>query len=126
MGYADGCVGACVQSGPNSFSAQATIARQTSGMRLFARYDPARPDRHRHRGQLAHPHQTTLTASVANVGTAAAGSFVVRFLDGNTVLGQSAPLTLARGATATASYVWTRKGSAAAIRSPRWSIRRTA
>lgn len=110
VGYADGCVGACVQSGPNSFSAQATIARQTSGMRLFARYDLPDLTATGIVANYAHPHQTTLTASVANVGTAAAGSFVVRFLDGNTVLGQSAPLTLARGATATASYVWNSQG----------------
>jgi hypothetical protein len=42
VAYADGCIGACVQSGPNSFSAYATIARQSSGKRLFARYDPKR------------------------------------------------------------------------------------
>jgi len=39
VGYADGCIGACVQSGPNSFSAYATIARQSSGSGLFAQYD---------------------------------------------------------------------------------------
>jgi len=35
VGFADGCIGTCVQSAPNSFSAWATIARQTSGKRLF-------------------------------------------------------------------------------------------
>ncbi|MGZ3459352.1 MAG: hypothetical protein ACXU86_12715, partial [Archangium sp.] len=35
VGYADGCVGACVQSGPNSFSQYATIARQSGGTLLF-------------------------------------------------------------------------------------------
>jgi hypothetical protein len=35
VGYADGCTGACVQGGPNSFSAYATIARQSGGARLF-------------------------------------------------------------------------------------------
>jgi len=41
IGYADGCIGACVQGGDNSYTALATIARQTSGRRLFARYDAA-------------------------------------------------------------------------------------
>lgn len=35
VGYADGCTGACVQGPPNSFSEWATIARQSSGIRLF-------------------------------------------------------------------------------------------
>jgi hypothetical protein len=47
IGYADGCVGACVTGGPGSFTAVASIARQVSGKRLYARYDvsgvPAAP-----------------------------------------------------------------------------------
>jgi hypothetical protein len=39
VGFADGCVAACIASGPNSFSAWATIARQTGGLTLFSRYD---------------------------------------------------------------------------------------
>ncbi len=45
VGYDDGCIDACDQGGdagtnPNSFTAYATIARQTAGPRLFAQYDP--------------------------------------------------------------------------------------
>ncbi|HEY1402707.1 MAG TPA: hypothetical protein VGB05_01130, partial [Pyrinomonadaceae bacterium] len=40
VGYDDGCIGACVQGPPNSFSAKATIARQSGGKRMFAAYDP--------------------------------------------------------------------------------------
>jgi hypothetical protein len=36
VGYADGCVGACVSGGANSFTAVATIARQSGGKGLFA------------------------------------------------------------------------------------------
>jgi hypothetical protein len=36
VGYADGCIGPCVSSGPNSYSAVATIARQSAGSGLFA------------------------------------------------------------------------------------------
>jgi len=47
IGFADGCVDACVQ-GPdtargNSYSAIASILRQTGGRRMFAEYDPAEP-----------------------------------------------------------------------------------
>ncbi|HEX9919428.1 MAG TPA: fibronectin type III domain-containing protein, partial [Pyrinomonadaceae bacterium] len=40
VGYDDGCIGACVQGPPNSFSAKATIARQSGGRRMFAAFDP--------------------------------------------------------------------------------------
>jgi hypothetical protein len=44
VGYADGCVGGCVNGGPNSATALATIARQTSGKGVYAAYDlPAGP-----------------------------------------------------------------------------------
>jgi hypothetical protein len=36
VGYADGCVGACVNAPPNSFTAIATIARQSGGSGLFS------------------------------------------------------------------------------------------
>jgi len=39
VAYADGCIGACVTAGPNSFSAQGTIARQATGKGLFAAFD---------------------------------------------------------------------------------------
>jgi CARDB/Fibronectin type III domain len=48
VGYADGCLDSCVVSGPNSFTAAASIARQVNGKRLFAKYDvtaaPAAPN----------------------------------------------------------------------------------
>jgi hypothetical protein len=39
VGYADGCVGACVSAGPNSFTALGTIAREATGKGLFAAFD---------------------------------------------------------------------------------------
>ena len=41
--FADGCIDSCVQGPPNSYSALATIVRQTSGSRLFHAYDIAPP-----------------------------------------------------------------------------------
>jgi hypothetical protein len=47
VGYADGCVGDCVQAPDeargNSYTAYGTIARQTGGRRLFEQLDPAEP-----------------------------------------------------------------------------------
>src|SRR5207248_11323268 len=39
VGYDDGCLGACIQSGPNTGTAKAVIARQSGGLRLFAAND---------------------------------------------------------------------------------------
>lgn len=39
VAYADGCVGACVNSDPNSFTAIGSIARQATGTGLFAAFD---------------------------------------------------------------------------------------
>lgn len=43
IGWDDGCIGGCVNGGPNSFSAKAVISRQSGGRRMFAEYDPAEP-----------------------------------------------------------------------------------
>jgi hypothetical protein len=47
IGYADGCVGACVSSPDdargNAYTAFGTIARQSGGRRLIAEHDPAEP-----------------------------------------------------------------------------------
>lgn len=47
IGFADGCVGGCSQAGDaargNSYSAIASILRQTGGRRMFAANDPAEP-----------------------------------------------------------------------------------
>jgi hypothetical protein len=39
VGYADGCVGTCVNGGANTFASEARIARQTGGKRLYAAFD---------------------------------------------------------------------------------------
>jgi len=43
VGWDDGCVGPCVQAPPNSFTAKATITRQSGGQRMFAAFDPVGP-----------------------------------------------------------------------------------
>lgn len=39
VGYADGCVGTCVNGGANTFASEARIARQSGGKRLYAAFD---------------------------------------------------------------------------------------
>jgi hypothetical protein len=43
VAFADGCIGGCVTGAPNSYSALATIARQSGGKRLLAQFDPSEP-----------------------------------------------------------------------------------
>ena len=46
--FADGCIDGCETGGPNSYSAKATISRQSGGKGLFAQFDtpePALPQR---------------------------------------------------------------------------------
>ncbi len=54
----------------------------------------------------AKPKVTTLTATVVNEGDADAAGVVVRFRDGSTVIGTSAPVSIAAGADATVSITW--------------------
>lgn len=42
-GFADGCIEGCEAGPPNSFSAKATIAKQSGGKGLFAQFDPVEP-----------------------------------------------------------------------------------
>jgi PKD repeat protein len=48
VAYPDGCIGSCIDrpSGahPNSYTARASIARQSGGRRLFASFDPTEPN----------------------------------------------------------------------------------
>ncbi|HKP39079.1 MAG TPA: PKD domain-containing protein [Pyrinomonadaceae bacterium] len=48
VAYADGCVGRCrthpTGAFPNSYTARASVARQSGGRRLFAAFDPAEPN----------------------------------------------------------------------------------
>ena len=43
VGYADGCVGQCINGTANSGTQKATIARQSGGRRMFAGFDPLEP-----------------------------------------------------------------------------------
>lgn len=57
IGFADGCIGTCVNGGANNHDAYATIARQTGGSGLFSAFDTAGP---------AAPAAPTLTGTAGN------------------------------------------------------------
>ena len=61
IGWDDGCVGGCVNGGNNSFTAKATITRQSGGKRMFAAFDPVEP---------AFPGAPAITGSVNGANTA--------------------------------------------------------
>lgn len=109
VGFADGCIGTCVQTGPNSFSSYASIARQADGRRLFAQYDPQADLTVSNITATQTRKGTTLRATVTNAGTADAANVIVRFLDGSTVINDSVPITLAKGASAQVSVTWATK-----------------
>lgn len=43
VGSEDGCLGACVQGGGNTFSSKGFITRQSGGKRMLAQFDPSEP-----------------------------------------------------------------------------------
>jgi hypothetical protein len=43
IGYADGCVDGCVTGGASNFTRRGTIARQATGKRMLAQFDPPEP-----------------------------------------------------------------------------------
>ena len=54
----------------------------------------------------AKPKETTLTATVVNEGDADAAGVVVRFRDGDAVIGTSAPVSIPAGGETTVSVRW--------------------
>jgi hypothetical protein len=107
VGYADGCTGSCVAGGANTGDALASIARQTSGLPLFSQYDP-KPDLTASSltSSLQGSHTTTLSTRVQNLGKADAKNVGVRFYNGTTPIGDSAPIPLGAGDSQTVSISW--------------------
>lgn len=110
VAYADGCTGDCVAGGPNNDDALASIVRQTSGKRLFAKYDP-KPDltpTQLTSNQSTNKKETTLTATIANQGKADATNVLISFFDGTNEIGQTT-LDLSAGSSSQASISWDTK-----------------
>ncbi len=114
VGYADGCIGACVSNtthtsgaGPaDAQAAYATIARQSSGRTLLSSYDPL-------------PNLTLVSATttkgkggytdkitVKNTGAAGVAGFATTVSDNGKPVGQVMSSALAAGASTTFSITW--------------------
>ena len=107
VGYADGCINTCVTGGYNSRSAYATIARQSSGKPLFARYDAAPSLRISSMSLASDGRRVTDTVRVVNSGTRTARDVAVRVFDGARAVGTTAPMTLQPGQAVTSRVTWT-------------------
>jgi hypothetical protein len=112
VGYADGCTLACAAN-PNPgddpangyHSELASIARQDSGKRLFARYD--QPDLVITSVRSTQVNsKASLIATVANRGTGDAGGVTVKFIEDTQTVGSTAPVSLAAGASTEVSITW--------------------
>ena len=114
VGYADGCIGACVTdpshtsgAGPaDAQAAYATIARQRSGKTMFAAYDTAPNLRLR---------STTLTRSgsnlvdkvvITNTGKKSVSSFETKVIDNGKQVRLATGTSLAPGATTALTFSW--------------------
>ena len=117
MGYADGCTAACVTTTApvdgvtaGYRDAYATIARQSSGPRMLAAFDPVTtPDLTVSGLQAAKDTSgaVVVSALVANEGGSPATGVTTSFTDGRKApFGTTAPITLAAGASQRVSVVW--------------------
>lgn len=113
VGYADGCIAACVTGGTNNHDAYATIARQSGGKTLFSAFDPVVTNvtLTSLAGQKT-SNGLTATAVVTNTGTTSLSGVRVQVLDGRKQILLSSPATLAPGASTPVKASWnTGKGA---------------
>ncbi|WP_310528462.1 CARDB domain-containing protein [Nocardioides sp.] len=115
VGFADGCISACVtdpnHTGRDSY---ATIARQSAGNTLFAKYD--QPTSNATLSSLAvaagKGGSVTATMLVKNTGTTTLTDLGTQVLDGTRVVGALTTASLAPGASRTLGVTWkTTKGN---------------
>jgi subtilase family serine protease len=109
VGYADGCINACVTSNneaDNGRDAYATVARQSSGKTLLAAYDPKPNLQFSSVALTANGRQLTDTMRIVN-WAAVAKNVRVRVIDGSRVVATTAAVTLQRGQAVTRKVTWT-------------------
>jgi hypothetical protein len=120
VGYADGCIGACVSdpthtsgAGPaDAQAAYATIARQSSGLPLFSAYDPAVTNvTISSLGVVKNSAgQFVATIAVRNAGTTPLSGLSLQLLDGRKQVYSKTGLSLAPGALTTITATWKASG----------------
>jgi hypothetical protein len=113
VGYADGCIDACVTDpSRNGHDAYATIARQSSGSTLFAAYDPTTTNVALSSLDVTKTSSGGLVATMRleNTGNQPVGGVRVQVLDDRRQVGLTDPADLAAGVTRTVSVTWSPSG----------------
>ena len=112
VGYADGCVDACVTDpSQNNHDAYATIARQSSGKSLFSAYDPATTNLTMSSLNVTrNGKQYVARTVVSNTGTAPVRDVKTQVLDNRDQVGLTAISDLAPGASTTLRFTWPAHG----------------
>jgi hypothetical protein len=116
VGYADGCIDACVTDPTqNDHDAYATIARQSSGRTLLAAYDAASTNVTLSGLDVTRDASGALTATmqVANTGNQAVSGVRTQVLDERKQVALTAALDLAAGESRTVSVTWRPNGKKA-------------
>ncbi len=115
VGFADGCIDACVTDGSHTSGAgpadaqasYATIARLSSGRTLFASQDP-QPDVTATSQQVVRSGKNWVaTLVVTNSGPVKVAGLTTQLTDNGNVVGTTTGTTLAPGASTTLTYTWT-------------------
>jgi hypothetical protein len=112
VAFADGCTGACVTDPTqNNHDAYATIARQSSGKTLFAKYDPATTNLTMSSLDVTRSgKQYVARTVVSNTGTAPVRDVETQVLDNRDQVGLTAISDLAPGASTTLRFTWPAHG----------------
>jgi hypothetical protein len=114
VGYADGCINACVTDpSQNGHDAYATIARQSGGNTLFSAYDPAITNLTLSSMHVTSSSNGTFTATmlVKNTGTTAVSGAQTQVLDGRKQVGLTPVADFAAGQARTLTVTWKPSGS---------------
>ncbi|MEO5711713.1 MAG: CARDB domain-containing protein [Nocardioidaceae bacterium] len=108
-GFADGCINACVTDPSHvGRDAYATIARQSAGKTLFAKYDPAVTNATLSSLTVTPSNGARLsaTAVVKNTGTTTLTNLATSVLDNGRQVGSVTAASLAPGASKTVAVSW--------------------
>ncbi|MGZ4437325.1 MAG: CARDB domain-containing protein [Nocardioidaceae bacterium] len=114
VGYADGCIDACVTDpSQNGHDAYATIARQSSGKPLFSAYDPAVTNVTLTSLSTTKNADGTVTATAVlkNTGTTDLTGVRTQVLDARKQVGLTPAVDIAAGQSRTVTVVWKPSGA---------------
>jgi hypothetical protein len=114
VGYADGCIDACVTDpAQNGHDAYATIARQSDGLTLFSAYDPATTNLTLSSLDVTANSDRTFTATmlVKNTGTTPVSAAQTQVLDGRKQVALTPATDFAPGEARTLTVSWKASGA---------------